>query len=51
MVARQLSPDFVPAETIIYSDKILEGKNDCLTHIGNILGFSPSVIHGNKIQK
>ena len=26
MVARQLSPDFVPAETIIYSDKILEGK-------------------------
>jgi len=30
MVARQLSPDFVPAETIIYSDKILEGKNDCL---------------------
>ena len=22
-----------------------------LTHIGNILGFSPSVIHGNKIQK
>ena len=33
MVARQLSPDFVPAETIIYSDKILEGKNSYLNLI------------------
>ena len=26
-------------------------RKNCLTHIGNILGVSPSVIYGNKIQK